>query len=81
MTQAKHLQTPNYQKPQTSQRFYQKISDGWYPSQSEICKEWEAELERLNAKYNLDCFSDSELYSEFNEGEKYKYEHGYETLI
>ena len=38
-------------------------------------------MERLNAKYNLDCFSDSELDSESNEGEQCKYEHGYETLI
>ena len=41
----------------------------------------EAEMERLNTKYNLDCFSDSELDSELDEGEQYKYEHGYETLI
>ena len=41
----------------------------------------EVEMERLNAKYNLDCFSDSELDSESDEGEQYKYEHGYETLI
>ena len=34
-------------------------------------------MEKLNAKYNLDCFSESEL----DEGEQYKYEHGYETLI
>ena len=38
-------------------------------------------MERLNSKYNLDCFSDSELDSESDEGEKYKYEHGYETRI
>ena len=38
-------------------------------------------MERLNAKYNLDCFSESELDSESDEGEKYKYEHVYETLI
>ena len=38
-------------------------------------------MERLNAKYNLDCFSDSELDSESDEGEQYKYKHGYETLI
>ena len=38
-------------------------------------------MERLNAKYNLDCFSESELDSELDEGEEYKYEHGYETLI
>ena len=24
-------------------------------------QQWEAEMERLNSKYNLDCFSDSEL--------------------
>ena len=35
---------------------------------------------KLNAKYNLDCFSDSELDSESDEGELHKYEHGYETL-
>ena len=41
----------------------------------------EAEMERLNSKYNLDCFSDSELDSESDEGEQYKYKHRYETLI
>ena len=41
----------------------------------------EAEMERPNSKYNLDCFSDSELDSESDEGEQYRYEHGYETLI
>ena len=44
-------------------------------------QQWEAEMERLNSKYNLDCFSDSELDSESDEGEQYCYEHGYETLI
>ena len=44
-------------------------------------QQWEVEMERLNSKYNLDCFSDSELDSESNEGEKYQYEHGYKTLI
>ena len=38
-------------------------------------------MERLNSKYNLDCFSDSELDSESGEGEQYKYECGYKTLI
>ena len=36
-------------------------------------------MERLNTKYNLDCFSDSELDSESDEGKQYFYEHGYET--
>ena len=39
------------------------------------------EMERLNTKYNLDCFSDSELDSELDEDKQYQCEHGYETLI
>ena len=38
-------------------------------------------MERLNSKYNLDCFSNSELDSKSDEGEQYQYEHGYETHI
>ena len=38
------------------------------------------QMERLNTKYNLDCFSDSELDSESDEGEEYKFELGYEHL-
>ena len=37
-------------------------------------------MEKLNAKYNLD-YSESELDLVSDEGEQYKYEHGYETLI
>ena len=44
-------------------------------------QQWTEEMERLNSKYNLDCYSNSELDSESDEGEKYCYEHGYETLI
>ena len=44
-------------------------------------QQWEEEMERLNTKYNLDGFSDSELDSESDEDEQYQYEHGYETLI
>ena len=44
-------------------------------------QQWEEEMERLNSKYKLDCYSDSELDSELDEGEEYRYEHGYETLI
>ena len=44
-------------------------------------QQWEEEMERLNSKYNLDCYSNSELDSESDEGEQYCYEHGYETLI
>ena len=42
-------------------------------------QQWEAVMERLNSKCNLDRFS--ELDSESDEGEQYHYEHGYETLI
>ena len=38
---------------------------------------WKAEMERLNSKYNLDCFSDSKLDPESDEGEQYQYEHRY----
>ena len=38
-------------------------------------------MERLNEKYGLDYFSDSELDSELAEGETYRYEHKYATLI
>ena len=44
-------------------------------------QQWEEEMERLNTRYNLDCFSDSELDSESDEDEWYQYEHGYEMLI
>ena len=44
-------------------------------------QQWEEEIERLNSKYNLDCYSDSELDLKSDEGEQYHYEHGYETLI
>ena len=83
MTQAQCPKTLNYQKPQNFQKFNQKTPDvdGQYPSQSKLRKQWEEEMERLNAKYNLDCFSESELDSELDEEEVYKYEHGYDTLI
>ena len=38
-------------------------------------------MERLNKKYNLDCFSDSKLDYKSDEDEQYQYEHGYEMLI
>ena len=44
-------------------------------------QQWEQEMERLNDKYNLDCFSNSELDSESDEDEQYQYQHRYETLI
>ena len=52
-----------------------------YPNKTRAKQQWEEEMERLNEKYNLDCFSSSELDSASDEGEQYHYEHGYETLI
>ena len=74
-------QTLNYQRPQNLEKPDQETQFDRYPSQTKIFKQWEAEMERLKAKYNIDCFSDSELNSESDKGEQYRYEHGYETLI
>ena len=52
-----------------------------YAEQICLRKEWEKKMEQLNDKYGLDCFSDSELDSELDEGEIYKYKHKYKTLI
>ena len=67
--------SPNVPKPQT------KRPDTLSLNMTKTKQQWEAEMERLNSKYNLDCFSDSELDSESDKGEQYQYEHGYETLI
>ena len=74
-------QTLNYKKPQSSQKPNQETQIDKYLSQTKIHQQWEAEMDRLNTKYNLNCFSDSKLDLESDEGEEYKYEHGYETLI
>ena len=44
-------------------------------------QQWEQEMERLNEKYKLDTFSDSELNSESDQDEQYQYQHRYEMLI
>ena len=67
--------SPNVPKPQA------KRPDTFSLDMTKTKQQWEAEMERLNCKYNLDCFSDSELDSESDEGEQYQYKHGYETLI
>ena len=76
--QARHAQTLNYQKPQGIQKSTQETQVGKYQTQK---RQWEAEMERLNSKCNLDCFSGSKLDSESDKGEQYQYEHRYETLI
>ena len=81
MSQGRCSQPLNYQKPQNSQKPNQKTQTDQYPNQTKFHKQWEAEIKKLNAKYNLHCFLDSELDLESDEGEQYKYEHRYETLI
>ena len=71
---------PKVQKPQVRRPKTLNSTDR-YPSQTKAKQQWKAEMERLNSKYNLDCFSESELDSESDKGEQYRYEHGYETLI
>ena len=75
------VQSPKARCLLNSQKPDQEVPIDKYPSQTKIPQQWEAEMERLDTKYNLDCFSDSELDSESDKGEQYCYEHGYETLI
>ena len=50
-------------------------------SLTKMRQQWEAEMERLNSRYNLHRFLDSELDSESDEGKQYQNKHSYETLI
>ena len=68
------------QKPQARPPKTLSLNDK-YPNKTRAKQQWEEEMERLNEKYNLDCFLISELGSESDEGEQYHYEHDYETLI
>ena len=45
-----------------------------------IKQQWKQEMERLNEKYKLDAFSDSELDSESDEDEQYQYQHRYKNV-
>ena len=67
--QARCPQTLNFQKPQGPQKSTQETQLEKYPSQTKSPKQWEAEMERLNSRYNLDCFSHSELDSESDEAQ------------
>ena len=75
------VQRPQVRCPLNLQKPNQEAPIDKYPSQTKSYQQWEEEMERLNTKYSLDCFSDCELDSESNEGEQYCYQHGYETLI
>ena len=75
--------TQDYQVPQNPQPTQTQSCDvpDRYAEQTHLRREWEEEIERLNEKYGLDYFSDSELDSELDKGKNYTYEHKYETLI
>ena len=73
--QLKASPQPKLQRPQTRQPRTLNLN------KTRAKQQWEEEIERLNEKYNLDCFSSLELDSEWDEGKQYHYEHGYETLI
>ena len=49
---------PEQPKHQSFQRSNSKTFDvsDQYPSHSKLHKQWQEEMERLNSKYNLDCF-------------------------
>ena len=83
-TQAQNPQfTQDYQvprNPQPTQTPSFNVPD-CYAEQIGPRREWEEKMEWLNKKYRLDYFSDSELDSESDEGENYRYKHKYETLI
>ena len=70
-------------KPQDPQPVQTKSFDvpDKYMEKIHLRREWEKKMERLNEKYNLDCFSSSGLDSESDEGEDYRFQHHYETLI
>ena len=61
------LKLSTTKSPKNLQKPNQETQIDRYLSQTKICKQWEAEMERLNTKYNLDCFSDSELDLESDE--------------
>ena len=64
------------QNPQPTQTQSFNVPDH-YAEQIRLRREWEEKMEELNEKYRLDCLLDSES----DEGENYRYERKYETLI
>ena len=77
--QQPQLQTQNVQHPQNNLKTFD--IPYRYSDQISLHREWEEKMKRLNEKYGLDCFSDSELDSESDKEEDYRYEHKYETII
>ena len=84
--QKKEANPPHQQEPMECQQLQKPLPkpQAIRPNTLNVTKtkqQWEQEMERLNEKYNLDHFSDSELDSESGEDEQYQYQHRYETLI
>ena len=82
--QGQNPQCPqDYQVPQNPQPTQTQSFDVPDRYEEQIClrRDWEEKMERLNKKYGLDYFSDSELDSESDENENYRYEHKYKTRI
>ena len=75
--------TQDYQVPQNRQctQIQSFNVQGRYAEQIHLRREWKEKMEKLNEKYGLDYFSDSELDSELDEGKNYRYEHKYKALI
>ena len=75
--------TQDYQLPQNSQCTQTQSFDilERYVEQIHLRRKWQEKMEKPNEKYGLDYFSDSELDSESDEGENYRYKHKYEMLI
>ena len=68
--QPQYLQCPQPQLEDNQQSF--DIPDR-YVEQIRLRGEWEEKIERLNEKYNIDCFSSSELDSETDSDSDYLY--------
>ena len=85
-TQKKEADTPHQQEPMGGQQQQKPLPklQAVRPNTLNMTKtkqQWEQEMERLNEKYKVDTFSDSELNSESDGDEQYQYQHGYEMLI
>ena len=66
------------QDPQPTQTKSFNVPDK-YVEQIPLRRECEKKMERLTEEYNLNCFLSSQLDSESDEGEDYKFQHQYET--
>ena len=72
-------QTQNVQSPQNNPKAFD-IPDR-YSEKIKLQREWGEKMERLNKNITLTWFPSSELDSESDEEDDYRYEHKYKTLI